>query len=640
MAHKILNGNEIIVQGGLEAGFSLYTGYPGSPLAEYFNILYAKKNEFHEKGIRVVIANSEANAAAMASGAKQAGRDCMVAMKSMGLHVASDALSVGNFANPGVPYTDSSSGETRYPGTVIVVGDDPWSMSTSTAADSRYLFKHLHISFLEPSTPQELKDWISKALEISKITSLYQGLVLTTFLAEGGGRVDLAQEKAVPKELINLDPSTFDLSKNVMVPPNSLFADHAMIKERFPKIKEALKKLNLDKLFGNTNSDIGYISSGVIFESVKQIFEEADYLAHFSLYKLACSYPLVDELLIPYLSKLTKLVVIEEKRGFLETEIKELCQKHGLTLEIYGKEFRGEEGFPAYGGLSFEIIRDKLELLLKEFGYKSCDSIKYEARPFGELLPRRLPTFCPGCPHRETLSLLKDLRGHLKKDGIDLITHGDVGCYSLSFLPPFKEMHNLSAMGQGGALGAGVDLFTENPSVVLMGDSTFFHSGLTDISNSLQMDHDITYILLDNDNTAMTGHQMTPASGISVEGKSRPRQDMLSVVKSLGVSQTIEVNPSDRYFYQNVMRDFIKKSGVKVIVSNKECSLTFQSKKRASERVEYKNSGVLKEKSFYQINTLACEDCRVCVEATGCPGLTQVHDAYGTKVSIDPQICV
>ena len=153
-------------------------------------------------------------------------------------------------------------------------------------------------------------------------------------------------------------------------------------------------------------------------------------------------------------------------------------------------------------------------------------------------------------PHRETLSLLKELRKDLKKKGVNLISHGDVGCYSLSFLEPFKEMHNLSAMGQGGALGAGVDLFTKNPSVVLMGDSTFFHSGLTDISNSVQAAHDITYILLDNDNTAMTGHQMTPASGVSVEGDKRPRQKMLEVVNSLGVDEAIEVNPSDRYFYK------------------------------------------------------------------------------------------
>src|SRR5690606_28541953 len=140
-----------------------------------------------------------------------------------------------------------------------------------------------------------------------------------------------------------------------------------------------------------------------------------------------------------------------------------------------------------------------------------------------------------------------DVRSVLAGQDVNLISHGDVGCYSLSFLEPFKEMHDLSAMGQGGALGAGTDLFTTNPSVVLMGDSTFFHSGMTAISNSVQMGHNITYILLDNDNTAMTGHQMTPVSGLSVEGDKRPRQNMLEVAKSLRVDEAVEVNPSDRY---------------------------------------------------------------------------------------------
>jgi indolepyruvate ferredoxin oxidoreductase len=161
---EILNGNELIIQGGLEAGFSLYTGYPGSPLADYFNILYHKRNELEGKGIKVCIANSEANAAAMASGSKQAGRDCLLAMKSMGLHVASDALSVGNFANPGETFVDPETKEELSPGVVVVVGDDPWSISTSTPADSRYLYKHLHIPFLEPSNPQELKYCIGHAL--------------------------------------------------------------------------------------------------------------------------------------------------------------------------------------------------------------------------------------------------------------------------------------------------------------------------------------------------------------------------------------------------------------------------------------------------------------------------------------------
>ena len=254
MAIQIMTGNELIIQGGLEAGFSLYTGYPGSPLADYFNILNEKKDDFQKKGIRVVIGNSEANAAAMASGAKQAGKNTLLAMKSMGLHVASDALSVGNFANPGKAERNPETGEEIYPGVVVVVGDDPWSISTSTPADSRYLYKHLHIPFLEPSTPQELKDWIKVALEISKKTSVYQGLLLTTFMAEGGGRVQCHEEIEMEKNLVHLDPEMFDLSKNVMVPPNSLMADNEMIKGRFPKVQKCLKELSLDKLMGYKDS--------------------------------------------------------------------------------------------------------------------------------------------------------------------------------------------------------------------------------------------------------------------------------------------------------------------------------------------------------------------------------------------------
>lgn len=623
----IKNGNELIIEGALEAGFHLYTGYPGSPLADYFNILYERKKEFHEKGARVVIANSEANAAAMASGAKQANRNALVAMKSMGLHVAADALSVGNFANPGTG------------GVVVVVGDDPWSISTSSPADSRYLFKHLHIPFLDPSTPTELKDWMKVALELSQKTSVYQGLLLTTFMAEGGGRVTAGIEKKIDHEKTTLDPSTFDLSKNVMVPPNSFRADISMINERFPKVYEALKEVSLDRVFGNRDSKIGFITSGAVFEILKHVLDDNDALERFSLYKVAAPYPLVSDLLVPYLKNLETLIVVEEKRGFLETEIYELCSRHNIKLQIFGKKINAEEGFPVYGGLNYEIVVEKISRIMNVLGLTPCHTHE-KGDVLSDVLPRRLPTFCPGCPHRETLSLLKDLRAHLKQQNINLLSHGDVGCYSLSFLEPFKEMHNLSAMGQGGALGAGVDMFTTNPSVVLMGDSTFFHSGITDISNSVQMNHDITYILLDNDNTAMTGHQFTPRTGENAEGFKRPSQDMLNMVKAIGVSEALEVNPSDRYFYQNLLRDLVMKKGTKVIISNKECGLTFHGRKKSEERKIFSKGGTLDVQRFYQINTDACEDCRACVELTGCPGLSQTFDAYGSKVMIDPQICV
>ncbi len=634
MSYKILNGNELLIQGALEAGFQLYTGYPGSPLADFFNILHERNDELQSKGARVVIANSEANAAAMASGAKMAGQNTLVAMKSMGLHVASDALSVGNFANPG-------KGKS---GVVVAVGDDPWSISTSTPADSRYLFKHLHIPFLEPSTPQELKDWMKKALELSQESSVYAGLILTTFMAEGGGRVEIYPEKKLTQEKVTLDPSEFNLSSNVMVPPNSLLADKEMILNRFPRVREILGRMNLDEIFGSTSSETALISSGAIFETLKQVLEESELLSTFALYKAATSYPFNEAQLLPFLRTKKHIVVVEEKRGFLENELRALVMKYNLQLEISGKEFKhGEsfvEGFPAYGGLNYELIYQKLNVLLNMKEEVVCLSTAQTPTKLDFVVPKRLPTFCPGCPHRETLSIMKDVRSALSEKNINLISHGDVGCYSLSFLEPFKEMHDLSAMGQGGALGAGTDLFTTNPSVVLMGDSTFFHSGMTSISNSVQMGHNITYILLDNDNTAMTGHQMTPVSGLSVEGDKRPRQNMLDVAKSLMVTEALEINPSDRYFYKNLLLDYVQKPGVKIIVSNKECGLTFHGRKKRDERKLFAAGETEAVREFYQINTNACEDCRACVEMTGCPGLSQTNDAYGTKVMIDPQICV
>lgn len=638
MGHKILNGNELLIQGALEAGFHLYTGYPGSPLADFFNILYEEKEALHKKGIRVVIANSEANAAAMASGAKMAGQNVLVAMKSMGLHVASDALSVGNFANPGNGLS----------GVVVAVGDDPWSISTSTPADSRYLFKHLHMPFLEPSTPQELKDWMARALELSQKSSVYTGVLLTTFMAEGGGRVEMGEEKVLSNELVTLDPSEFNLSKHVMVPPNSLLADKEMILNRFPKIKNILAELNLDEIFGKETSELGIISTGAVFETLKQVLEESDLINEVKLYKAATTYPFNEARLLPFLKSIKNLIVVEEKRGFLESEIKEVLNKFSLSVPVFGKEFKTDhgfmEGFPAHGGLNYEIIYKNLNNAMDLLNWKKSGEVCFNSLPVSQkldlLLPRRLPTFCPGCPHRETLSIMKEIRASLADKDVQLISHGDVGCYSLSFLEPFKEMHDLSAMGQGGSLGAGTDLFTTNPSVVLMGDSTFFHSGMVSISNSVQMNHNITYVLLDNDNTAMTGHQVTPRTGVSVEGTIRPRQNMLDVAKSLQVSEAIEVNPSDRYFYKNLLLEMIQRPGVKVVVSNKECGLTFHGRKKRDDRKLFSSGQTEKVREFYQINTLACEDCRACVDMTGCPGLSQTNDAYGTKVMIDPQICV
>ncbi|MBI5780326.1 MAG: 2-oxoacid:acceptor oxidoreductase family protein [Rhodocyclales bacterium] len=644
MEYRILDGNELIIQGGLEAGVSLYTGYPGSPLADFFNVLQARRAELTRHGVRVAIANNEGNAAAMAAGARQAGRDCLLAMKSMGLQVAADALSVGNFADPGPRAIDPDSGTPCHAGVVVVVGDDPWCQSTATPADSRYLFKHLHIPFLEPATPQELKDGIALALTLSRRSSLYVGVVVPTFLAEGGGRVCIRPWTPLPRETARFDPDTLDLTRNVMVPPNSRVADREMIRVRFPRALEVLTQLSLDHCEGDETAELGFIAAGPVYPRMRQVLDELGLGEEVALYRPAGSWPLVESALVPWLVRRRTVVVVEEKRGFLEQEVAALCQAHGLEVRVMGKRFRfsdeEEEGFPADGGLSHELMRERIEVLLQHLRPATRPLSPAEPIVLPEALPPRLPTFCPGCPHRETLSILKAVRRSLARVGIPLVTHGDVGCYSLSFLPPFGEMHDIGAMGQGGAVGAGTDLFTGTPSVVLMGDSTFFHTGVTAISNSVQLGHDVTYIVLDNGVTAMTGHQVDPRSGESVEGLRRPQQDILGMVRAMGVTEAIEVNPSDRYFYLNLLADYVRRPGTKVIVSRKECGLTYHARLRAREREMLVQGKPLPEKVFYRINTSACEDCRACIEATGCPGLSRTEDAYGPKVSIDPQICV
>jgi len=271
--------------------------------------------------------------------------------------------------------------------------------------------------------------------------------LLTTFLAEGGGRVEVDDEQANqtrPTDLVELNSSEFNLQKNVMVPPNSLFADIAMIKDRFPRVLDVLATLDLDQSHLVQESSIAFISAGAVFESLKQVLQESGLYNHFSLYKCAGSFPLNEEKLLPFLKQHKKVVVVEEKRSFLENEIAALSLKHNLSLELFGKEFKCQdktiEGFPAFGGLSVEIIYDKLIDLLNLIGWSNahhtCALKEHRTQEHFKLelnLAPRLPTFCPGCPHRETLSLLKEIRKILKDQNVDLISHGDVGCYSLGF---------------------------------------------------------------------------------------------------------------------------------------------------------------------------------------------------------------
>ncbi|MBI2061465.1 MAG: 2-oxoacid:acceptor oxidoreductase family protein [Nitrospirae bacterium] len=689
---RFLNGNEILFKGCLEAGASLITGYPGSPVAEIFSILADQSVLLKKNGIRGAQANNEAQAAAMLNGAQDAGAEAVAFMKSVGLHVAADALAIANYA-----------GTSPDAGAMVVVGDDPALSSTQVGADSRWLFRHLQIPILAPSTFQELKDWIALGLEGSRESGLIAGYWITTPQAEGGATVALHPNRrphADTRSPRSIDTHRIRLDRRVNIPPNSNRNEEDILRGRRDKLHAWARRRGIDNIVPETQeASFGIVASGACWLYLHEALRSLAIEEKPRLLKLGLLYPMEPTILREFADGLSHIYVVEEKGAFIEAQIRHLLRDR-TEVHIWGKQFEFGNGFAEAGGLSSGTIAQALSAepriramagsngkALPTASVQSSPpsggtlpfDIKGKARvdswgsagarapqggrPFQGIsgrdgnsssaatgLPPRSPTFCPGCPHRETLSVLKDL-GDRRQNPIALTTehgdeapflfHGDIGCYSMAYLPPFRTMHNMSGMGLGGAAGAGADPFVSNPQVVLMGDSTFFHSGLLAISNSIKEKQNITYIILDNKNTAMTGHQGTAASDLNVMGERIPPQEIERIVKSLGPGVDVHrAHSPNREAYRTLLDSLTRRTGTHVVISDKECGITFHHRKRAAQREVIHRHGYLPVEERIQIVPEVCEFCLACTQATACPGLTFVDTDYGTKVAIDKSTCV
>ncbi|HEY0256351.1 MAG TPA: DUF6537 domain-containing protein, partial [Candidatus Methylacidiphilales bacterium] len=269
-------------------------------------------------------------------------------------------------------------------------------------------------------------------------------------------------------------------------------------------------------------------------------------------------------------------------------------------------------------------------------------------------LAPRTPTFCPGCPHRDSASVLGEIKRAFRetdymrkthrREPVDLVFHGDTGCYTMLMFEPNKDlMHNYSGMGLGGATGLGIDPFITNKQVVFMGDSTFFHSGQIAISNSIKNGQDITYIILDNKTTAMTGQQTTPGLEYDLLGNETFVQKIEKIIEAMIEDKSVEVirtNPAQRANYRSLLESTVLKNGVKVIVADKECGITFHRRRNREERAEVREKGFIETKRYISVATDACEYCLECTRATGCPGLTFTETDFGRKVQTDLSLCV
>ena len=666
---EVFTGNEAMLKGALETpgGVHLLGGYPGSPVAGFFDALSTVKDLLNEKGIRAIQNNNEALAAAMLNGTQTLPCRAMIAMKSVGVHVAADALALGNMA-----------GVHRDGGAIVVYGDDPWSDSTQVAADSRYISKHLYIPVVEPATPQEVKDFVPASFDLSRSADLFVGYLLTTNLADGGGTVQ-CRPNDYPvlntRHKVELETRLINLDKRVLLPPRTWWQEEAFT-PRFVRACQAASRLGMNQILypAQKKKPIGFVTSGMAHGYLLQALFEMGLLGEFPILKYGLTYPVDPEMIRRLGMQCQRIVVVEERRGFMEEQIADIVlkdrQRGKNGLELWGKQFPNNlRGIPDTRGLHPSILISRLAPLLKAVagasvsvpaGLESVDRELETIETTGQAdahlgtVPARTPTFCPGCPHRDSADVCLEIQKRLKdadymrmahnRKPVDLIFHGDTGCYTMLMFPPTASlMHDYSGMGLGAGTGSGINPFVTNKSVVFMGDSTFFHSGQLAISQAVKLGQDITFIILDNSTTAMTGHQPTPGVGYDIIGNPTATQDIEDVVASLAGNSTLSVirtNPEQRSQYLRLMEQTFLADGVKVIIADKECGITRMRRKRRQERAVVKETGFLPSWDHMNVNLDVCRFCLTCAEMTACPGLKHTQTDYGPKMDTDITWCV
>lgn len=573
---KLLTGNEAIARGAYEAGVKFASAYPGTPSTEILENVALYKDD-----IVAEWAPNEKVALEAAIGASLAGARSLAAMKHVGVNVAADPLFT--FAYTGV------NG-----GMVLVSADEPGTHSSQNEQDNRNYARFAKIPMFEPSDSQEAKDMLQEAFNVSEKYDTPVLYRITTRLSHSKGIVECYDRKDVEiKEYVK------NVAKNVPVPAHVKNL-RIKVEERLNKLAEYTETTPLNYMELN-DYKIGVVASGVCYRFAKEVFgENASYL------KLGFTNPLPHKLMKEFAEKVEKIYVIEEDDPILENELK-----------LLGIECIGKEIFPYMGEMTPDVIRKAV------YG-KYLDSIDYDK---SKVVPRP-PSLCAGCPHR---GLFYEL-GKRK----DTVISGDIGCYSLGFAPPYNATDIAMCMGASLSMAHGAqkvfNMKSDNKKRVVgvLGDSTFFHSGMTSLLDAVYNKGNSINIILDNRITGMTGHQENPGTGYTLQGEETVVTDIETVVRALGINNVRTVNPNDLKAVNEALDWAFGLNEVSVIITRWPCVLK---KLSPLDKEEFKD--VFQNKC--RVITEKCIGCKKCI-SVGCPAL--YFNKETKKSSIDANACV
>ena len=574
---ELLSGNEAIARGAYECGVRLASAYPGTPSTEIL------ENMVQYEPIISEWAPNEKVALDVAVGGAYAGVRSMAVMKHVGLNVAADSFF----------YAAMTGAEA---GLVIVSADDPAMHSSQNEQDNRRYAKFARVPCLEPSDSQEAKEMVAAAFEISERFDTPVLLRITTRIAHSHTLVALGERPGRRRYwraagLPHRPGEICDGARQRPQAPSRHRGAHRAVEpvwrgllfqprrdgrprpgHRHPRDRLPIRPRSLP--------------GGVLFAPGDDLSAAGEMVRDFA-------------------EGVARLVVIEELDPFLEEEIRLM----GIPVE-------GKSIFPMIGELSPGVVRRAAV----DAGLLPAS----EAVPSSEVgdvppLPMRPPLLCPGCPHRGVFSVTNKLK---------LVINGDIGCYTLGFLPPLSALHTCGCMGASIGVAHGANRAgTQQKNVAVLGDSTFFHTGMPALLNVAYNRSDTVTIILDNRTTAMTGQQENPATGRTLAGEETLAVDFEALARSMGIGSVATVDSYDLDAVEAALREALDVDGPAVVVAKRACALLPEARERWLP---------------LEVDSEQCNGCGLCFRI-GCPAILrseQVHPKTGRHLAeIDPLLC-
>lgn len=589
-------GNEAIARGAMEAGVQVMAAYPGTPSSEISDTLI---NASKELGFYGEWSVNEKVAFEVAFGASTTGIRAVTVCKHVGLNVAHDSLMSATYMG------------TRG-GMVLVNADDPGQWSSQNEQDNRFIAEQAYLPVLEPSSPQEAKDMMVDAFDLSEKYGQLFMVRSVTRLSHARGDVKLGPIAREKKK------GEFEKgSTRFICMPAFSRKNRVLMIERLAKIKADVDKMPYNRLETVKGAKYGIIASGISYSYAVEAVRWLGLEGQVSILKIGTPFPLPEKLVKELISSVPEVLVIEELEPFVENHVKVIAQENDIKVKVRGKDL-----VPVRMELSTRIAT---EAVMKYTGAKSpldfgmIDSVVKESAP---LLPERPPTLCPGCPHRSSFHAINVAVRKVKKDMGQRVLTGDIGCYSLGVYAPLNSYDTSLCMGSGFGIADGIATATDVPVVGHLGDSTFFHSGIPPLINAVFNKTRAVFVILDNSATSMTGFQPHPGSpgggeeGIKIE----------EIARACGVKFVEVVDCFDLEKTSEVMEKAIRFDGPAVVVSRGMCAILSQrDRRRKGEKTV-----------LYAVEDDTCTDCRYCITALGCPAIIIEEN----RVRIDASQCV